>query len=209
MGSLMMHYCIFNELSKNLEVNKNRFLMGMLSADICHLEKEPKNKSHFMSVDDNGIRFVNYHDFYEKYKSKFNDCYFLGYFCHLVSDDIWHNLRTTMEVNILQPKERNIAKVKYLNDLRKLNSVIVNNYSLENNIPNIDELEVLNVMKSVEIDEININLLPQILTQASEYFEVKPQIFTSSLELFSVNEINEYINNSVDISLEQLKQITN
>lgn len=209
MGSLMMHYCIFSELSKSLKVNKNRFLMGMLSTDISHLAKEPKNKSHFMTVDDNGMRFVNYYDFYKKYKLKFNDYYFLGYFCHLISDDIWHNLRPTVEVNILPPEERSVAKVKYLNDLRQLNSVIVNNYKLENNIPNIGKLEVDEVMKSVEIDEININLLPQILTQASQYFEDNPQILDKPLELFTVDEIKEYINNSVTISLEKLAQIAN
>ncbi|MBL4932105.1 zinc dependent phospholipase C family protein [Clostridium paridis] len=209
MGSLMMHYCIFNELSKSLKVNKNRFLMGMLSTDISHLAKEPKNKSHFMTVDENGVRFVNYYDFYKKYKLKFSDCYFLGYFCHLISDDIWHNLRPTMEVNILPPEERSTAKIKYLNDLRQLNSVIVNTYKLENNIPNIGKLEVDDVMKSVEIDEININLLPQILTQASQYFEANPQISNKPLEIFTVDEINEYINNSVTISLEKLAEIAN
>jgi hypothetical protein len=56
MGSLMMHYCISNELSKLSKVNQNRFLMGMLSTDICHLEGVPKNKSHFMSVDYDEIK---------------------------------------------------------------------------------------------------------------------------------------------------------
>jgi hypothetical protein len=181
--------------------------MGMLSPDISHLAKEPKNKSHFMTVNENGVRFVNYYDFYKKYKLKFNDSYFLGYLCHLISDDIWHNLRPTMEVNILPPEERSVAKVKYLNDLRQLNSVIVDNYKLENIIPNISKLEVDDVMKSVEIDEININLLPNILTQASQYFEINPQISNKPLEIFTVDEINEYINNSVAISLEKLTQI--
>lgn len=209
MGSLTMHYCIFNELNKNLRVNKNRFLMGMLSTDICHLEKEPKNRSHFMSVDEKGIRYVNYYDFYKKYKSQFDDSYYQGYFCHLISDDIWHNLRPTMEVNILSPEERRIAKVKYLHDLRLLNSIIVNYFKLENNIPNIDNLEVLEVMNSVKIDEININLLPNILTQTSQYFDDNSQTSNQQLELFSTDEIYEYINNAVTVSLEILSQVAN
>jgi hypothetical protein len=209
MGSLMMHYCIFNELNKKLKVNKNRFLMGMLSTDICHLAKEPKNKSHFMSVDENRIRHVSYYDFYKKYKDQFDDSYYLGYFCHLISDDIWHNLRPTMEVNMLPPEERSIVKVKYLHDLRQLNSIIVNHFKLENNIPIIDNLEVLEVMNSVKIDEIDINLLPNILTQTSQYFGVNSQTSNQPLELFSVDEINEYINNAVAVSIEKLSQTSN
>jgi hypothetical protein len=209
MGSLMMHYCIFNELSKKLKVNKNRFLMGMLSADICHLAKEPKNKSHFMSVDENRIRHVNYYNFYEKYKNQFDDSYYLGYFCQLISDDIWHNLRPTMEVNMLPSEERSIVKIKYLHNLRHLNSIIVNHFKLENNIPIIDNLEVLGVMNSVKIDEIDINLLPNILTQTSQYFGANSQTSNQPLELFSIDEINEYINNAVAVSIEKLSQISN
>jgi hypothetical protein len=209
MGSLMMHYCISNQISTNLQVNKNRFLMGMLSTDICHLENVPKNKSHFMSVDDNGIRYVNYYDFYNKYKHKFDDHYFLGYFCHLISDDIWHNLIPNVKINSLPLDEKSTLKVKYLNDLFKLNSVIANCYKLENIIPNISNLEITDVVKSVEIDEINMKLLPDILCQATQYFEVSPKISNKELELFSADEINEYIDNAVCVSLEQLAKIEN
>jgi hypothetical protein len=207
MGSLMMHYCIFNELQKNIKVNKNRFLMGMLSTDICHLAKEPKGKSHFMSVDEDGMRYVNYYDFYKKYENQFNDSYFKGYFCHLISDDIWHNLKPTMEVNMLPPEKRSVGKVKYLNDLRQLNSILEKHFKLENDIPIIDNSEILEVMNSVKIDEININLIPDILTQTSQYFKDSDQTSNEPLEIFSTGEINEYINNAVSVCLEKLSQI--
>lgn len=207
MGSLMMHYCILNELGKKLKINENRFIMGMLSTDICHLEKEPKNKSHFMTVDENRIRHIDYYDFYKKYKNQFDDSFFLGYFCHLISDDVWHNERVPMKINKLSPEEKSIAKVKFLKDLKRSNSMIVNHFKIENKIPFIEDLEVIEAINTVKIDEINIKLLPDMLTQLNQHFEFAAQIQNEPLELFCFDEINEYINKAISISYDKLSQV--
>lgn len=207
MGSLMMHYCILNELDKKFKINKNRFLMGVLSTDICHLEEQPKNKSHFMAVDENGIRNVDYYDFYNKYKNQFDDSFFLGYFCHLISDDIWHYERVPMEINKLPTTEKSIAKVKFLRDLKKLNIIIVNHFKLENHIHAIRKLEVFEAMNTVKVDEINIKLLPDMFKQLSQHFEAGSQKQNEPLELFYIDEVINYINKAVTVSYDKLIQL--
>ena len=209
MGSLMMHYCILNELNKKLELNKNRFLMGMLSTDICHLIKEPKNKSHFMIVDESKLRQVNYYDFYKKYRSQFDDSFFLGYFCHLISDDIWHYERVPMAINKLTPAEKSIAKVKLVQDLRKLNPIIVNEFELENTVHLIEELEIFEVIKKVKVDEVNIELLPDMLTQLNQHFEANKEKQDEPLELLCIDEVNNYINKAVEVCYDRLSQVIN
>ena len=136
MGSRIMHYCISNEISKLLDVNKNRFIVGGISPDILQLLEEPKEESHFMKTHTNGLKY-DYFAFFAKYKDKFDDSFFSGYFCHLVSDEIWFRKIVSKYVNPVSCDEE--TRRKYYLDFCKLNGILIEHFKQDDTIDIVNE----------------------------------------------------------------------
>ena len=87
MGSRVMHLVIANRIAENLSIeDRTPFLLGGIAPDAV----APKDLSHFFTGDvQDYSRSIDYKGFLDKYRSQAENHYLLGYFTHLIADDIW------------------------------------------------------------------------------------------------------------------------
>lgn len=82
-----MHVIIANKIADNLSIkDKTSFLIGGIAADAA----SQKDSSHFFKGDVKDYsRYIDYNEFVHKYGLNKNSDYILGYYTHLIADDIW------------------------------------------------------------------------------------------------------------------------
>lgn len=147
-------------------------------------------------------RNVDYKGFLHKYRSRVEDLYTLGYFTHLIADDIWLKgfnlpwLRNRMEA------DEGLYK-QYHNDFRLLNGKLLEHYGYTdelrrrlNYIPTIPDLEEV---KSKDIER----LVPYVLDD----MDYDKEILNENLNVFTFNQIIGYLETSVDMGILNIRYI--
>lgn len=198
MGSLIMHYCIASELLKKLHVDSNRFLVGGIAPDVPQMNNESKSQSHFRKRHENGIIYYDYNAFFEKYKHRFNDAFYLGYLTHLISDDIWLHKVVYKYLNPLPPQERIIANKKYYSDFWKLNKILIKHYGIEATVYSFED---------VESQEFNPGLITSVVERLYKDFQDSPETIEEPLAILKENEVLEYIKEAVEKSYNELIKV--
>ena len=87
MASSVIHMAVASEINKVIRRDNDRLLIGSIAPDISKQVGESKVKSHFL--DEQGNDIPNMDRFLEKYKSKLDDDFVLGYYIHLYTDYLW------------------------------------------------------------------------------------------------------------------------
>lgn len=123
-----MHLIIANRIADSLSIeNHTEFLLGGIAPDAV----SAKDDSHFYTGDvQEYTRRIDYQEFLNKYHSHAENQYILGYYSHLIADDIWLKgfylpwLRNRMETN------KEIFQ-EYHNDFRLLNGKLLDYYGFK------------------------------------------------------------------------------
>ncbi|GAA0462237.1 hypothetical protein GCM10008935_17200 [Alkalibacillus silvisoli] len=86
MGSRIMHLIIANRILKEIQVkDSTSFLLGGIAPDAV----SPKDDSHFYIGDQSAFtRAIDYEGFLTKYHALSDYNYILGYYTHLIADDL-------------------------------------------------------------------------------------------------------------------------
>ncbi|MGG3307825.1 zinc dependent phospholipase C family protein [Paenibacillus lautus] len=200
MGSRIMHLIIANRIADCLLIeDKTLFLYGSIAPDAV----SSKDSSHFFAGEvQDYSRNVDYKGFLHKYRSRVEDLYMLGYFTHLIADDIWLKgfnlpwLRNRMEA------DEGLYK-QYHNDFRLLNGKLLEHYGYTdelrrrlNYIPTIPDLEEV---KSKDIER----LVPYVLDD----MDYDKEILNENLNVFTFNQIIGYLETSVDMGILNIRYI--
>src|SRR5699024_4337998 len=87
MGSRVMHYIVAKQVAKQINpTNLEQFLLGGIAPDAV----STKDDSHFFEGDHADFtRTIAYETFYDAYKHLKQKDYMLGYYVHLVTDELW------------------------------------------------------------------------------------------------------------------------
>ncbi|MET3699588.1 hypothetical protein SAMN05877753_11260 [Bacillus oleivorans] len=192
MGSRIMHYCISSVIADKMKMEyKNEFMLGGIAPDIHGLMGVPKGLTHFQ--DKAGNRHVDYLKFFKTYKNVINEPFYLGYLCHLISDEVWLDM-FFKKVEYISPEQWKETLQTCYRDFERLNGRIVEQYSLQfhqHTIPNVN------------IEGYNTEFLPTLLRLLSNDFLINEELMSEHLELFinDNSEIIEYIDKSVSKSL--------
>lgn len=184
MGSRIMHYCITTLLAKELNRFNKDFLLGGIAPDVHKYMKEPKDKSHFVTIDSEGNGVAKYYQFYKQYLKQERLDFHLGYFFHLITDDIWYKEIYLEKTKGLSQSEKKEFNEKHYRDFRRLNKIIIDHYELQY-IP----LEV----GEYAIHEIDIKYLPQLVEDLLQDFEKNEASSIKDLEVLDMEEIKEFI----------------
>ncbi|SHG18428.1 zinc dependent phospholipase C family protein [Ornithinibacillus halophilus] len=195
MGSRIMHLIIANELTKRLPIkNKLAFLVGGIAPDAV----APKEQSHFYEGDhEKFTRNIAYETFYKKYNSK--EDYMLGYFTHLVADDLWLQgfyipwLKNRMENNPDLHK-------RYHHDFYLLNGKLLDYYGVredildntDDTIPDLEEVTKKDVLAFIPSLKGDMNYSKEVLEE--------------ELQVFTLQQIIGYVETSVNKSIALLKE---
>jgi hypothetical protein len=207
MGSRIMHLIIGNKIADLLSIeDKKSFLLGSVAPDAV-FSYEEKNLSHFFigEVQDY-TRSVDYNGFLHKYSSELenkNHHYKMGYYTHLIADEIWLRgfylswLKNRME------EDAGIYKL-YHNDFRLLNGKLLEYYGftdelrklLSSNFPTILDLEEV---KSKDVEKF----VPYVIGD----MEYDNEVLNEKLNVFTFNQIVGYIETSVNVGLLNIKPV--
>lgn len=198
-GSRIMHVIIANKIAERLSLeDRTSFLLGSIAPDAV----TTKNESHFFIGEHQDYsRSVDYKGFLNKYSSQADSLYILGYYTHLIADEIWLKgfylpwLRNRMDA------DKEIHGL-YHNDFRLLNGKLLEHYGFRDElrktlyyVPTIIDIQEVK-SKDVEV------FIPYVLGDMGYEKEVVGQ----KLDVFMFDQIVGYIETSVDMGLLNLKQ---
>lgn len=201
MGSRIMHAIIAHKIAEKLSIeDKVPFLIGGVAPDAV----SSKDTSHFFAGDlQDYSRYVDYMAFLEKYQDEAESLYVLGYFTHLIADDIWLKgfylpwLKNRMEA------DHELFK-RYHNDFQLLNGKLLEYYGLKdelkNSLSHIPSIQDLEEVSSKEVMEFSPSVIGDM-----EYD--KDYISNESLLVFTLEQIVGYIETCVDKGVGEMKKL--
>lgn len=190
MGSRIMHAIIAYEVTKQIPtLNVNEFLLGSIAPDAIN----DKELTHFFSGD--ALKFnkkVDYDLFWSEYGNKDSD-YLLGYYCHLIADEMWMNgffspwLKKLIEVKPEKQQE-------YFDDFKLLNHLLLLEFD-----DSISAINDLNLDFSLpELPNIELSSLKTIIRSVQDDTKTNG---IGDLSVFSYDQISSYIKRVVDKSV--------
>lgn len=200
MGSRVMHVIIANKIADSLSIkDKTSFLLGSIAPDAT----SDKVTSHFFKGDlKDYSRYIDYKGFLQKYKSQEENLYILGYYSHLIADDIWLKgfylpwLKNRIESN------EEILNL-YHNDFRLLNSKLLEYYSVA------DELRKMlkNLPDIINLEEVNSNDVEKFLPYVLGDMEYDREVIDKNLNVFTFTQIVGYIETALDMGVLNLEPV--
>src|SRR5690625_6661996 len=151
MGSRIMHLIISNEVARQLPIaNKQAFLLGGIAPDAV-LTKETSN--FYVGHHHDYTRSIDYETFYEKYRDRKEMDYILGYYTHLITDDIWVQ---GFSLPWLKNRLKNDATLfnRYHHDFRLLNGRLLSYYGLSTDVfQGVDIVEAVQDLDEIRSEE--------------------------------------------------------
>lgn len=185
MASRIMHISIATKVCSKLELDKNRFLLGSIAPDAHLPSKQFKLISHFASKGNgpDGRAFL------DKYKNYLNDSFYLGYYCHLVADNLWFGKYY---------KNCSKSNRNHYKDYDRLSSILSKYYKLENNVSFFNDFS---------IKEIDKDVFRCIFNELKNDFSFDKERATNHLEIFKFEDIKNYIEEATKLSVNSIKAI--
>jgi len=198
-----MHLIIGHKIAESLSIeDKTSFLLGSIAPDAVFSHEE-KNSSHFFKGDlQDYSRHIDYEGFLHKYSSFVERPYILGYYAHLIADDVWLKGFYLFWLKNRMDADEGLHKL-YHNDFRLLNGKLLEYYGLT------DELrEMLHQVPSIsDLDEVKVQDVERFISYVKGDMEYEQQVINEKLNVFTLNQIVGYIETSVDMGLLKIKPL--
>ncbi len=200
MGSRIMHLIIAEQIANKISIsNKEAFILGGVAPDAV----TSKEISHFYIGNlSDFTRSIDFNGFFENYKEMFPSDYLLGYYIHLIADDLWLKgfympwLKNRME------NDESILEL-YHNDFRLLNGKLLNFYHINDvQIHNTDTIDEI-----CDLNEVHIEDIKAFLPFLYEDIQYEEAVLDENLNVFTFNQIIGYIETSIEKALYHLKDL--
>jgi hypothetical protein len=200
MGSRIMHSIIAYKIAESVSIaDKTSFLLGGIAPDAG----SPKELSHFFTGDVNDYsRNVDYENFIEKYRPDKNSSFILGYYSHLIADDLWLKgfylpwLKNRLE------NDKNILNL-YHGDFQTLNGLLLDYYGVTDEIKKILESSG----SVIEIEEVSSKDIRDFVPYVLEDMKYDIALSKQQLSVFTFEQIIGYIETSVQKGIMHIKPI--
>jgi hypothetical protein len=203
MASRMIHYTVANLVMDKIDFNnENQLLVGSLAPDMTsdEADRNAKRRAHFYEILEKlGVKGYNWFTFYQKYlKQNVDDEFALGYFMHLICDNIWLTDIYAKYIHSLDKEIRRENIIKGYEDMRKCNYHIAKNYDINFDTKPLDKFV---------IDEADILYQMSLLEGLKQDF--LPYGDNFDLEIHNWNAITDYISKCVDVCLKEVNLVKN
>jgi hypothetical protein len=200
MGSRIMHLIIANKIAECLQIeDRPSFLYGSVAPDAV----STKDTSHFFEGEiQNYTRYIDYKGFLNKYSTHKESAYIVGYFTHLIADDIWlkgFNLpwfRNRMEA------DKELYNLHH-NDFRLLNGKLLEYYGFR------DELRMMLSYPTtiIELDEVKSKDVEAFIPYVLDDMEYNKEAINEQLNIYRFIQIIGYIETATELGIVTLKTI--
>lgn len=200
-----MHSIIGNKIAETLSIeDKASFLFGSVAADAV-FSVEDKNASHFFIGDaEKFTRRVDFESFFQKYHKKAEEYqdYLLGYYTHLIADDIW--LRGFYQSWLRNRMNQDEGYYKrYHQDFRLFNGKLLEYYGCSD--------ELLKIFKQVpnmtDLDEVKVKEVEDFIPYVIRDMDYSNEVIKEPLKVFTMDQIVGYIETSVEVGITYIKQV--
>lgn len=203
MGSRIMHVIIADLVAKKIEIqDQTSFLLGGIAADAVHSSDEKEISHLYTGSVKKYTRRIDYEAFLHKYMAYKDSPFILGYYTHLIADDIWLQgfylpwLKNRIE------HDPNLLSL-YHHDFKLLNGKLLQYYDSDKSLFN-----ALNMNASlVCIDEVSEENIHSFKTLVFEDMMYPQQDLFEPLQVFTMNQIIGYIETSLYKSVFHLEQL--
>ena len=208
MASSVIHMAVASEVNKKINRDNGRLLIGSIAPDISKQIGENKVRSHFLPSADTDIPDID--KFLDKYKSKLDDDFVLGYFIHLYTDYLWFKYFMTeiwdedkaiiTKLDGTRVKCTGRMDLTYIyNDYTNLNVELLDIYDMDlsifyNELPKFENI----------IEEIPMDRLQVIMDKASLIIAITK---VHKDYVFDVSSIEAFINTSTNLILAKLEEL--
>ena len=153
MPSRILHFCITNEILKSIKIYQNAFILGNLSPD-SHDGTLSGNFSAHFKISQTEYPVFDLKAFRDKYMSNGFNEFILGYYCHLITDEIWSKSIYLEYLQCCEEEKNSRAEMCY-KDYFTLNGIILERF-------NLDKV-LLKVPQKVPVEEIRPEKLMQLI----------------------------------------------
>lgn len=197
MGSRIMHLIISQKIAERIEIkDKASFLAGGIAPDAA-LDKE---RSHFyIGQQEDYTRKIDYTGFLEKYNIHKEQSYILGYYAHLITDDLWLQgfylpwLKNRME------NDQNLGRL-YHQDFMLLNGQLLAYYGFNESI-------LPSKATIVNLEEVTEQEVMQFLPYVQGDMVYDEDMLKQNLQVFTLQQIIGYIETSVEKGQQLMKEL--
>ena len=207
MASALIHMAVASEISKQINCDNDKLLIGSIAPDISKHLGQTKELSHFLD-DDTDI--PNLDRFLSKYKNNLSDSFVLGYYIHLYTDYLWFKyfipeiydnnsgMVTKLDGSIIKCDEETLLKYIY-NDYTNLNIQLLDEYNMDLHIFYREPSSFNNIIEEIPMDKIQL-----VIDKISIIIEESK---INKKYIFNINNIKTFINTSVELIISNLKEI--
>ena len=147
MASRVIHLAIAAELADRIGVkDKERFNFGHVLPDMILGEYEVrlplKKQSHFYTLLPSSRKTYNFYQFYDEYKDRLTDDLYLGYYVHLIEDNIFRKYLYYRVGLLMRRGQRELLDELY-RDYHLLNPLLLERYDIKlpGRLENLEEMK--------------------------------------------------------------------
>ena len=200
MASSMIHYVISRKVAEHFDIKDlNLFLFGAVIVPDCG-SHEDSSYDFFHCKDvlpEKGIKGFNHVQLSRRSSERMAEDFFLGYFCHVMQDNIWFHDIVNPNIRIY-PKDVKAAKYQTVyRDYYRLNYILQKEYDCP--FEPIHKAEV-------PIKEADDGRVDALLNLFKDFLTV-PESTKDELELLTWNKISTYIDKCINYCIEEIKRL--
>lgn len=195
-----MHLVIANQIAEKLAItDKTSFLIGGIAPDAV----APKDLSHFYTGEVSDYsRSIDFQGLLHKYSALIHTDFVLGYYSHLIADDIWLKgfylpwLKNRMEANpaILS---------QYHHDFYLLNGKLLNYYGINSEV--LEDWEKKSFI--FDLQEVTTADLREFVPYVIGDMEYTEAEIKENLSVFTFDQIVGYIETSIHKGILHMKEV--
>ena len=200
MGSRLMHLALGKTLADRLDIeDRDGLIIGSILPDALPSKVKQERNSHFITVFDEGrYKWFDSLAFYDRYADELRtDAIYLGYYFHLISDNIF---RQTFYIDmglITRRGEKSLFE-EFYNDYNLLNPQITAGFGLKKNIPVPERLRKTRLYKDYGFEPEN--LISDLYADMDMHIE-------GTLRHFSMDIVRGFVERSADLCIRELEAI--
>jgi hypothetical protein len=202
MATWISHLRIADKLIKDLEIkNHIEFIVGNIAPDSGVPNDDwssftpSTDISHWKNVDRN-IEYQSFFNEYCKTPNPIGNDFYLGYYIHLVSDDLWNK--------IIYEKKSEEFKVQLSNDPKFVWTMKKDWYDLDKKYINENQLKTYELFSQIEmfnnkyLDIFSENAFSLKINEINRFYKQRGEDLNRNYMYLHEDEINDYVNKTVE-----------
>lgn len=202
MGSRMMHYALGKVLADRLcTEDRESFILGCILPDALPPDKKRDINSHYITVfDDGGYKWFDSLQFYSEFEDEIkSDPIYLGYYFHLISDNVFRQI-FYIDLGLIKRRGEKSLFQEFYRDYNILNRRIADFYHLGKDLAVPERLKDTALFKRFGFEPGT--LINDIYGDIDSHYEGEPMHFDMDI-------VRRFVDESTELCMKELEAMKN